>query len=42
VVGEGDEPVLATQWRTLPEILSTEDIALLQSLWQDALEEVAP
>ena len=42
VVGEGDAPVLATQWRSLPEILSTEDIALLQSLWQNALQEVAP
>lgn len=37
-----DGPVLATQWRTLPEILSAADIAVLQSLWQQSLEEVAP
>ena len=37
----GDDPVLATQWRWLPEIFTTEDITVLQSLWQDALAEVA-
>jgi mycobactin peptide synthetase MbtF len=34
------EPVLATQWRALPEILSDDDIAILQGLWQDAVREV--
>ncbi|MGE2714898.1 amino acid adenylation domain-containing protein [Mycolicibacterium litorale] len=42
VLGEGGAPVLATQWRTLPEVLSADDVAVLQSLWQDALREVAP
>lgn len=34
-------PVLATQWRALPDILTADDIAELQSLWHDALQEVA-
>ena len=42
VIGEGDAPVLGTQWRTLPDILSAEDVASLQSMWQDSLREVAP
>ncbi len=42
VIGEGDNPVLGTQWRTLPDILSAEDVATLQSMWQDSLREVAP
>ncbi|MHA3020806.1 amino acid adenylation domain-containing protein [Mycobacterium sp. BMJ-28] len=33
-------PVLGSQWRTLPEILSADDVATLQALWQDALREV--
>ena len=41
VLTEGDAPVLATQWRALPDILSETDIAVLQSMWQDALREVA-
>lgn len=36
----GDAPMLATQWRALPDIFSTDDIAVLQSLWEDALREV--
>ncbi|MBI3223746.1 MAG: amino acid adenylation domain-containing protein [Mycolicibacterium cosmeticum] len=32
--------VLGSQWRTLPEILSADDVATLQALWQDALREV--
>jgi mycobactin peptide synthetase MbtF len=33
-------PVLGSQWRTLPDILSAADIATLQAMWQDALREV--
>ncbi|AEV74824.1 amino acid adenylation enzyme/thioester reductase family protein [Mycolicibacterium rhodesiae NBB3] len=42
VIGEGDSQVLGTQWRTLPDILSADDVATLQSMWQDSLREVAP
>jgi mycobactin peptide synthetase MbtF len=42
VLTDGDAPVLATQWRALPDILTETDIAVLQSMWQDALREVAP
>ncbi|KUI23166.1 non-ribosomal peptide synthetase [Mycobacterium sp. IS-1496] len=42
ILPHGDAPVLATQWRTLSEILSADDVAVLQSLWQDALQEVVP
>jgi mycobactin peptide synthetase MbtF len=41
IVGVADTPVLATQWRTLPDILTADEIATLQSMWQDALREVA-
>ncbi len=37
VLGDADTPVLATQWRTLPDILSADEVATLQSMWQDAL-----
>ncbi|MCV7210254.1 non-ribosomal peptide synthetase [Mycolicibacterium canariasense] len=33
-------PVLGSQWRTLPDILSAADVATLQAMWQDALREV--
>jgi mycobactin peptide synthetase MbtF len=42
VIGDAETPVLGTQWRTLPEIFSADDVATLQSMWQDALREVAP
>ena len=42
VLGENDAPVLATQWRAIPDILTETDIAVLQSMWQDALREIAP
>lgn len=42
VLAEGGEPVLATQWRTLPDILSADDVTVLQTLWHRALQEVAP
>lgn len=40
VLGETDAPVLGTQWRTLPDILTAEDVKTLQSMWQDSLREV--
>ena len=42
VLGGADGPVLVTQWRSLPDILDADDIATLQTLWQNALREVAP
>jgi mycobactin peptide synthetase MbtF len=41
IVGDAETPVLATQWRTLPDILSADEVATLQSMWQDALRKVA-
>jgi mycobactin peptide synthetase MbtF len=40
VLGSGDHQVLVTQWRSLPGILDDSDIAVLQSLWTQALEEL--
>jgi mycobactin peptide synthetase MbtF len=40
VLGSGDHQVLVTQWRSLPDILDESDIAALQSLWTQALEEM--
>jgi mycobactin peptide synthetase MbtF len=40
VIGDGDVAQLATQWRTLPDILSSDDVAVLQAMWQDSLREV--
>jgi len=40
VLGSGDHQVLVTQWRALPDILSESDIAALQTLWNQALEEI--
>ncbi|MBP2451309.1 amino acid adenylation domain-containing protein [Mycolicibacterium lutetiense] len=40
VIDRGGSAVLGTQWRTLPDILSAEDIATLQAMWADALREV--
>jgi mycobactin peptide synthetase MbtF len=42
IVERGGAPVLGTQWRTLPDILSGDDVATLQAMWQDALREVIP
>jgi mycobactin peptide synthetase MbtF len=42
VLGSGDHQVLVTQWRALPDILSESDIAALQELWTQALEEMVP
>ncbi|MGV0848678.1 amino acid adenylation domain-containing protein [Mycolicibacterium phlei] len=40
VLGEPDAPVLATQWRTLPDILTADEVAALQAIWREALREV--
>ena len=40
VLGGGAHQVLVTQWRALPGILSESDIAALQALWTQALEEI--
>ena len=34
-------PVLGTQWRVLPDILSADDVAMLQAIWLSALREVS-
>ena len=41
VLAGGDGPVLVTQWRSLPDIFGADEIVELQSLWQNALREVA-
>jgi mycobactin peptide synthetase MbtF len=40
VLGSGDHQVLVTQWRALPDILGESDIAALQTLWTQALQEL--
>lgn len=40
VIDRDGSAVLGTQWRSLPDILSADDIAALQAMWQDALREV--
>jgi mycobactin peptide synthetase MbtF len=40
VLATDERPVLVTQWRALPDILSNTDIAALQKLWTDALQEM--
>ncbi len=42
VLGSGEHQVLVTQWRALPNILDESDIAALQQLWTQALEEMVP
>lgn len=42
VFGADDRQFLATQWRTLPDILTEADIVALQSVWDDALRELVP
>ncbi len=41
ILGTGDDRVLATQWRTLPDILDDADIGALQGIWIDTLEGLA-
>jgi mycobactin peptide synthetase MbtF len=40
VLGTSDHQILVTQWRGLPDIFSHSDIAALQALWTQALEEM--
>lgn len=40
VIDRDGSAVLGTQWRSLPDILSAEDIAAMQAMWLDALREV--
>lgn len=40
VLTSGGQRVLAAQWRTLPDILADVDIAALQRLWIDSLQEI--
>ncbi|MGK2902802.1 MAG: amino acid adenylation domain-containing protein [Mycobacterium sp.] len=40
MVDKDGSPVLGTQWRTLPDIVTADDVATLQALWRDALREV--
>lgn len=40
VLGDTDAPVLGTQWRTLPDILTADDVTTLQAMWQESLREV--
>ncbi|UXA20843.1 amino acid adenylation domain-containing protein [Mycobacterium sp. SMC-4] len=40
VVAHGDQPALATQWRSLPDILSATDVEELQSIWLECLRKV--
>jgi mycobactin peptide synthetase MbtF len=39
LLGAGDQQVLLTQWRALPDILSDSDLTALQVLWDEALLE---
>lgn len=40
VFGAGDQQLLVTQWRALPDILGEADVAALQALWVESLREV--
>jgi mycobactin peptide synthetase MbtF len=40
LLGAGDQQILVTQWRALPDILSDADITALQGLFHNALREV--
>ncbi|OMB99920.1 non-ribosomal peptide synthetase [Mycobacterium sp. NS-7484] len=40
VIDRDGSAVLGTQWRTLPDILSADDVATMQAMWLDALREV--
>ncbi len=40
LLGADDQQVLVTQWRALPDILDEADIAALQALWAESLQEV--
>ncbi|KQH81074.1 non-ribosomal peptide synthetase [Mycobacterium gordonae] len=40
LLGSGDEHVLLTQWRVLPDILCEADVAALQTIWNQELKEL--
>lgn len=40
LLGSGDQQVLLTQWRVLPDVLSEADLAALQSIWTEELKEM--
>ena len=40
MTGDGARPVLATQWRALPDVLDAADVAELQTLWQESLADL--
>ncbi|OMC39931.1 non-ribosomal peptide synthetase [Mycobacterium sp. GA-1841] len=40
VIDRDGSAVLGTQWRTLPDILSADEVATMQAMWLDALREV--
>ncbi|KZS74762.1 non-ribosomal peptide synthetase [Mycobacterium kansasii] len=39
LLGSGDQQILLTQWRALPDILSEPDLTVLQDLWNESLKE---
>lgn len=39
LLGSGDQQVLLTQWRALPDILSEPELTALQDLWNESLRE---
>lgn len=40
LLGAGDQQILLTQWRALPDILDESDLTALQTLWEEALLEM--
>ncbi|GBE66268.1 non-ribosomal peptide synthetase [Mycobacterium sp. MFM001] len=42
LLGAGDQQILLTQWRALPDILCDADISALQALWEESLQETVP
>lgn len=42
LLGDGDQCILLTQWRALPDILSETELAALQAHWEQALQEAVP
>lgn len=40
LLGTGDQQVLLTQWRAVPDILGEADLAVLQTMWNEELKEL--
>ncbi|WP_277396022.1 amino acid adenylation domain-containing protein [Mycobacterium camsae] len=40
LVGSGDQQLLLTQWRALPDILAESDLTALQTIWNEELKEM--